>query len=106
MASDLLGDTGGTGTCGNFSLHLTDGQTWRWLDLASALRRLVHVLPTFADHRTGEMHSATRAFEHGVRHYEEYEFWHCECCDEIYSHEWLSCPICRRLSRQFFRRPS
>ena len=87
-------------------LPLADGQIWRWVDLGSALRRLIHVLPRFADHQAGQMPFATRAYKHGVWHYEEYEFWHCECCDEIYSQEWLSCPICRRLSRQFFRRPS
>ena len=93
-------------TPAGISLRLADGQIWRWVDLASALRRLIHVLPLFSDHQAGRMHLAATVFDHGVRHYEEYEFWHCGCCDEIYNQEWLSCPICRRLSRQFFRRPS
>ena len=100
QGTDVEGPQAGT------SLRLADGRIWCWTDLATALRRLIHVLPLFSSYHPGLMHLAARAFDHGVRHYEEYEFWHCGCCDELYNREWTSCPVCRRLSRQFFRRPT
>ena len=86
-------------------LQLADGSRRRWPDLATALRRTVHVFPLFVEQRALPEATAARAFELGSRHYEEYTFWQCGSCNEYYNQEWLACPVCRRLSRQFIRRP-
>ena len=86
-------------------LQLTDGSSRRWPDMATALRRTVHVFPLFVEQHALLEATATRAFELGARYYEEYSFWQCESCNEYYNQEWLACPVCRRLSRQFIRRP-
>ena len=91
---------------GSTHLQLLDGTIWHRADLATALRRIVHVLPLFVEQRPHLEAVAIRAFDHGTRYYEEYEFWRCESCEEFYDQEWLGCPVCRRLSRQFFGRPT
>ena len=100
--SDVLLGDGGEHT----DLELLDGTRCRWANLASALRDVVHVLPLFGEQRPHWEATAIRAFDHGSRYYEEYEFWRCTSCQELYDQEWLSCPVCRRLSRQFFGRPA
>ena len=86
-------------------LMLVDGSRRRWSALAAALRRTVHVFPLFVEQHAHLEAAAVRAFELGSRHYEEYNFWQCGSCDEYYNDEWLACPVCRRLSRQFMGRP-
>ena len=87
-------------------LQLADGSRRRWPALAAALRRTVHVFPLFVEQHAHLEAAAVRAFEFGSQHYDEYNFWQCGSCDEYYNQEWLACPVCRRLSRQFMGRPS
>ena len=70
---------GGGGT----DLQLLDGTICRWADLATALRNVVHVLPLLVEQRPHLEAVAIRAFDHGTRYFEEYEFWSCVSCEEF-----------------------